>query len=485
MGLFDIFKKKKKETPASAPGVIDTMSQADAITEAASKAAEAKAEEEMDELTRIALEAGGHTAELEKSESEMTPEELIKKGYVAIESDDNATAIRCFKAAMDQGSLEGKVHVARCYETGRGVGKDEPHAFKLYRDAAMAGYMPVLSNLGNCYINGIGTPKDETEGYATFLKGAEAGDSICMANVANCLMQGVGVEKNEEEGLKWFDKASEAGNAEAEFQLGMTYLQVPEYRAKAQEGLEHVRKAAENGVIDAVLVMAQIHDEGGPQKNMDECIKWLTLGAEKGNKHAQCRLGQIYMYGVGGVERNPQAGYNYLIFSAQQNHIPAIYILAELNLVYSGGNPQAVQQGMAQLSQCVKESYPPAFMLMGQCCLEGRGVAKDHGQAVKFFKLAADNGIMNAVLLLAKLYNGEIEEAHFEDVNPEEAKHWLGVAAQAGHPIALCDLAVMTLQDENASEEDKAKAADNLRKAAQAGYTPALQQMTELGIGMS
>ena len=125
---------------------------------------------------------------------------LIKKGYVAIESDDNATAIRCFKAAMDQGSLEGKVHVARCYETGRGVSKDEPHAFKLYRDAAMAGYMPVLSNLGNCYINGIGTPKDEAEGYATFMKGAEAGDAICMANVANCLMQGVGVEKNEEEG---------------------------------------------------------------------------------------------------------------------------------------------------------------------------------------------------------------------------------------------------------------------------------------------
>lgn len=485
MGLFDIFKKKKKDEAKTTSEVIDTMSQADAITEAASKAAEAQADAEMDELTRIALAAGGHDGQEEKNEKEMTPAELIKKAYVAIESDDNATAIRCFKSAMEQGSLEGKVHVARCYETGRGVSKDEPHAFKLYRDAVNAGYLPGLSNLGNCYINGIGTPKNETEGFNCFMKGAEAGDSICMANVANCYMQGVGVEKSEEEGLSWFAKASEAGNANAEFQLGMTYLQVPDYREKAQEGFEHVRKAAENGLVDAILVMAQIHDEGGPLKNINECVKWLTLAADKGDKHAQCRLGQIYMYGVGGVERNPEKGYNYLIFSAQQNHTPAIYILAELNLVYSRNNPQALQQGIAQLSQCVKESYPPAFMLMGQCCLEGRAVPKDHDQAVKFFKLAADNGVMNAVLLLAKLYNGEIEEAHFEGVDPEEAKHWLGVAAEAGHPVALCDLAVMTLKDENASEEDKAKATEDLRKAAQAGYTPALQSMTELGISMS
>lgn len=484
MGLFDIFKKKKKQDETSAPGVIDTMSQADAITEAASKAAEAKAEEEMDELTRIALEAGGHDGQEEKNESDMTPEELIAKAHVAIQSDDNATAIRCFKAAMNMGSLEGKVHVARCYETGRGVSKDEPHAFKLYRDSAMAGYTPVLSNLGNCYINGIGTPADPAEGYNCFVKGAEAGDAICMANVASCLMQGVGVERNEEEGLKWFAKASEAGNAEADFQLGMTYLQVPEYKEKAQEGFERVRSAAEKGVMDAIMVMAQIHDEGGPNQNMQECIKWLTLGAEKGHKHAQCRLGQIYMYGRGGVERDPQKGYHYLVFAAQQNYTPAIYLLAELNLLYTNNNPQGLQQGMAQLSQCVKESYPPAFMLMGQCCLEGRAVPKDPEQAIKFFTLAADNGILNGALVLAKLYNGEVEGSGIEP-DAAEATRWLAKAAETGHPVALHDYAVAVLKSEEPSEEDRAKATEALRRAAQMGYTQALQTMTELGISMN
>lgn len=484
MGLFDIFKKKKKDAASSASTVIDTMSQADAITEAASKAAEQKANEEMDELTRIALEAGGHNGQEEKSEKEMTPEELISKAHVAIQSDDNATAIRCFKAAMEMGSMEGKVHVARCYETGRGVSKDEPHAFKLYRDAALAGYNPVLSNLGNCYINGIGTPADPVEGYNCFVKGAEAGDSICMANVASCLMQGVGVEKNADEGLKWFAKAAEAGNNEAEFQLGMTYLQIPDYREKAQEGFEHVRNAANNGVMDAVMVMAQMHDVGGPLQNMTECIKWLTVGAENGHKHAQCRLGQIYVHGAEGIERDMQKGYNYLVFSAQQNYTPAIYLLAELNLLYTNGNPQALQQGMAQLSQCVKESYPPAFMLMGQCCLEGRAVLKDHAQAVKFFTLAANNGVPNASILLAKLYNGEIEGVDFEQ-NPEESMRWYGVAAEQGHPVALHDYAVSLLKNEAATEEDKAKAADYLRRAAQMGYTQALNTMTEHGISFS
>lgn len=484
MGLFDIFRKKKKEAATSAPGVIDTMSQADAITEAASKAAEAKASEEMDELTRIALEAGGHNGQEEKNEKDMTPEELIAKAHVAIQSDDNATAIRCFKTAMDMGSMEGKVHVARCYETGRGVGKDEPHAFKLYRDAALAGYNPVLSNLGNCYINGIGTPKDEKEGYNCFVKGAEAGDAICMANVASCLMQGVGVDKNPEEGLIWFKKASDSGNKEAEFQLGMTYLQVPDYRDKAQEGFDHVRNAAENGVMDAIMVMAQFFDEGGPQTDMNECLKWLNKAAESGHKHAQCRLGQIYIHGAQGVERDMNKGYNYLVFSAQQNYTPAIYLLSELNLLYTQNNQQAMQQGMAQLSQCVKESYPPAFMLMGQCCLEGRAVPKDHNQAVKFFSLAANAGVPNAAILLAKLYSNEIEGIDFEP-NAEESKRWYGVAAEMGHPVALHDYAVSVLKNEASTEEEKAKAASDLRRVAQMGYTPALQSMTELGISMS
>lgn len=483
MGLFDIFKKKKKDDAKNASTVIDTMSQADAITQAAAEAAEAKANDEMDELTRIALAAGGNDSQEEKSEKDMTPEELIARAHVAIQSDDNATAIRCFKAAMAQGSMEGKVSVARCYETGRGVGKDEPHAFKLYRDAALAGYTPVLSNLGNCYINGIGTPKDETEGFNCFVQGAEAGDGICMANVANCYMQGVGVEKNPEEGLKWFAKATEAGNKEAEFQLGMTYLQIPDYRDKAQEGFEHVRHAAENGVPDAVMVMAQIHDLGGPQPNMEECLKWLTIAAEHGDKHAQCRLGQLYIHGAEGLERDMQKGYNYLIFSAQQEYTPAIYQLAELNLLYTQNNPQMLQQGINQLSQCVKESYPPAFMLMGQCCLEGRAVPKDQAQAVKFFTLAANNGVPNAAIVLAKLYNGEIEGVDFE-TNPEESLKWYAKAAEQGHPVALHDYAVSILKNEDASEEDKAKAADQLRRAAQMGYTQALQTMTEYGISL-
>ena len=105
-----------------------------------------------------------------------------------------------------------------------------------------------------------------------------------MANVAKCLMQGVGVEKNAEEGLKWFEKSSEAGNHLADFELGMTYLQIPDYHDKVGEGLQRVEKAANNGVLDAMLVMAQIHEEGGPRQNMQECMRWLEMAAEKGNK---------------------------------------------------------------------------------------------------------------------------------------------------------------------------------------------------------
>ena len=156
----------------------------------------------------------------------------------------------------------------------------------MYRDAAHAGCLAAYNNLGNCLIEGIGTPKDPEAGYQAFRTAADQGEEVAMANVAKCLMQGVGVEKNPEEGLKWFEKSSEAGNHLADFELGMTYLQFPEYRDKAEEGLRLVRKAAEEGIMDAVLVMAQIHDEGGPKQDMKECMHWLNVAAEKGNKNA-------------------------------------------------------------------------------------------------------------------------------------------------------------------------------------------------------
>lgn len=479
MGLFDLFKKKKTTSTPQRPAAIDTMSKADAITQAASKAAEAKAEEEMDELTRLALATGVEN----ENEAELDGDGLIRKALNAIESDDNATAIRCFREAEKQGNLEAKRHLARCYETGRGVGKDEPHAFKMYGDAAKAGCLSAYNNLGNCYIEGIGTPKNPEAGYQAFRTAAEQGEEVAMANVAKCLMQGVGVEKNAEEGLKWFEKSSEAGNGLADFELGMTYLQFPEYREKAEEGLQRVRKAAENGIMDAILVMAQIHDEGGPKQDMPQCLQWLNKAAEKGNKNAQCRLGQILMYGRGGVERDAQKGYHWLSFSAQQGYTPAIYILAELNLLYTNGNQEAMRMGLNQLTQCIKESYPPAFMLMGQCYLEGRAVMKDNAQAVKFFQLSAEHGNINAELLLAKLYNGEVEGAEFE-TDAAEAKKWIDKAAEKGHPVALHDSAVMTLKGENVTEEERAAAADKLRKAAKAGYTAALKTMTDFGISM-
>lgn len=480
MGLFDFFKKKKTNTSPERPAVIDTISKADAITQAAAQAAEAKANEEMDELTRIALAAGVEA----QDEGSLDADGLIRKALNAIESDDNATAIRCFRQAEKMGSMEAKRNLARCYETGRGVGKDEPRAYKLYRDAANAGCLAAYNNLGNCLIEGVGTPKDEKAGYEAFRTAAEQGEEVAMANVAKCLMQGVGVEKNAEEGLKWFEKSSEAGNHLADFELGMTYLQIPDYHDKVGEGLQRVEKAANNGVLDAMLVMAQIHEEGGPRQNIQECMRWLEMAAEKGNKNAQCRLGQILMYGVGGVQRDPQKGYHWLTFAAQQNYTPAIYILAELNLLYTNGNQEAMRMGLNQLTACIKESYPPAFMLMGQCYLEGRAVMKDHAQAVKFFTLSAEHGNDNASLLLAKLYNGEIEEAEFEK-NPDEARKWLTKVAEKGHPVALHDLAVMTLKDEQSSEEARQTAADQLRQAAKAGYTAALKTMTEYGIPAS
>ena len=61
------------------------------------------------------------------------------------------------------------------YSSGKGVLKDESHAFTWYRKAAEAGNPPAMLNLGSAYENGDGTKKDEVEAMRWYQQAQKAG----------------------------------------------------------------------------------------------------------------------------------------------------------------------------------------------------------------------------------------------------------------------------------------------------------------------
>jgi len=115
---------------------------------------------------------------------------------------------------------EAQFALAKKYDTGDGVAKDEAKAVEWYKKAAEQGHAKAQFNLGVDYSNGIGVAKDEAEAVKWYQKAAEQEDAEAQYNLGVCYLNGAGVAKDDEEAVKWFRKATEQGNADGQNNLG-------------------------------------------------------------------------------------------------------------------------------------------------------------------------------------------------------------------------------------------------------------------------
>lgn len=63
-------------------------------------------------------------------------------------------------------------NLGACYQTGRGVGKNEAAAVDWYQRAADKGYGPAMNVLGICYATGAGVERDVAEAVRWYRRAA-------------------------------------------------------------------------------------------------------------------------------------------------------------------------------------------------------------------------------------------------------------------------------------------------------------------------
>lgn len=103
-----------------------------------------------------------------------------------------------------------------------------------------------------------------------------------------------------------------------------------------------------------------------------------------------------------------------------------------------------------------------AKLYMGKCSELGHGVGKSGKQAAELYKMSADMGCADAMLILGYTYEkGNLGES----VNIVKACEWYKKAADAGNAPAMYHLALL-VRDIDSGESD-----EYIIKAAEAGYT--------------
>ena len=215
---------------------------------------------------------------------------------------------------------------------------------------------------------------------------------------------------------------------------------------------------AEQGNGDAALTLASMYWFGGKGVPVDKkaMIKWYRVAAEQGNIFALSALGMNYKDGEGVPKDNVYAhmwlsiaeslGHNMVAETRDgiARQMSPSQIKKAKDLARECKNKK--YKGCVKVSESAEQGYADAQFELGLMYKHGAGVPKDNKEAMKWFKLAAEQGYSDAKLIiaaekgdknaafsLAGMYSGTLGGG---DDFPEDrgmARRYWKIAAEQGH----------------------------------------------------
>ena len=440
---------------------------------------------------QMAAEQGNALAQYMLGEMYLTGKGVLQdddeafKWYRMAAEQEDVEALKWFRMAAEQGDTSAQYNLGRIYDNGEGVPQDYVEAVKWYRMAAERGHIWAQDWLGWIYKDGReGVPQDYAEAVKWYRMAAEQGHASAQYSLGKMYHSGEGIPQDYEEVVKWYRMAAEQGHASALSDLGGMYSSGEGVPQNYVEAVKWYRMAAEQGQgLDQYwLGNMYLRGKGVPQ-DYAEAVKWYRMAAEQGHASAQYSLGKMYHSGEGIPQDYVEAVKWYRMAAAEQWDASDQYnfyvrlvtsmntrghVIAQYNLgvMYGKGHgvPQDDAEAVKWYRMAAEQGDPDAQYNLGVRYGEGRGVPQDDTEAVKWYRMAAEQGDPDAQYNLGVRY-GEGRGVPQDDT---EAVKWYRMAAEQGHIWAQYDLGVMYGQGHGVPQDD-AEAVKWHRMAAEQG----------------
>lgn len=275
---------------------------------------------------------------------------------------------------------------------------DDPRVFGWYKTASQYGLDNANSGIGYCYLNGIG------------------------------------VEEDEDRAVEILEPLVEKGNTLAEYSLGRgrSLFDDKLILSAANKGLAIAQKE----YADRLLIQGGIEKDNGASI---ESVKWYSLAAEQGLAVAQYILGDIYQEGRI-IERDYSKAVEWFRKAAVQGYSHSQRKMGNINyngIIIDQNYQEAVMwYGTAFAHKDLDYDDAEDLFNYGNCFYLGLGVVQDYGQALKWFRKAANEGSSEAKNAIGDCYyNGT-----GLDQDIEEAVKWYKEAAEEGSVTALTNI---------------------------------------------
>jgi len=149
------------------------------------------------------------------------------------------------------GDADAQYRLARMYERGEGVSRDNTEALEWYRKAADQGHAEAQFTLGVMYKRGQGVPQDNTEALKWYHKAADQGEVRSQGMLGMMYYNGQGVSQDYIQAHMWFNLIASTRKGDLR-EIGvvlrdsvtkkMTSEQIAEAQRLAKEWMEQHKK---------------------------------------------------------------------------------------------------------------------------------------------------------------------------------------------------------------------------------------------------
>jgi len=225
--------------------------------------------------------------------------------------------------------------------------------------------------------------------------------------------------------------------------------------------MSHLLQRAQEGDTQSQLQLGEcyLRGENGVEKDSTQAIKWFSKASDGGLVEGETSIANMYYHGLG-VERDFQKAMNIFLNAAERGCAEAMCCMGDMYSLGQGVTMDYIQ-AMEWYVKAAKKNNPDACYNLGEMYVNGDGVEIDEKEAFEWFLKAAELDWTMAKVKVGQCYRDGIGV----DVSYEKAMEWFDKAADDGDVDALYEISL--LYEEN--EEDD-MAVDYQLKAAELGH---------------
>ena len=217
------------------------------------------------------------------------------------------------------------------------------------------------------------------------------------------------IKNNYQEALPLLRPFSEIGDVTAQLLIGVIYYYGDDSVKKDYgEAIKWLRKASKRGVSPAQWTLGIMYSKGlGIKRDLVKAAKWYLRAAEQGDASAQLELGDMYENGKGGLKVNKVKANNLYRLAAEGGDGKGQLLLG-VNLWHGNGVIQDYEEALFWFRKVVAQkngAVAVAYHNLGSAYRLGvGGVSKNQSEAVKWYRLAAEQGYPGSQMSLGIYY---------------------------------------------------------------------------------